>query len=86
MYFHEFLFDLFYFLLNFIRSCPDLTKVMWLTLKPFLEPRLTEKWLNAMSFANRLIDEMKPSCIEYCAKDLSVQQVRLLSLFVKTPI
>ncbi|KAH1015968.1 hypothetical protein HUJ04_007267, partial [Dendroctonus ponderosae] len=57
------------------RSCPDLTKVMWITLKPFLEPRLTEKWLNAMSFTKRLIDEMKPSCIEYCAKDLSAQQL-----------
>lgn len=49
---------------------------MWLILKPYLEPRLTEKWLNAMDFAGKLVEAMEPECIEFCVKELSAQQVR----------
>lgn len=48
---------------------------MWLILKPYLEPRLTEKWLNAMDFAGKLVEAIKPEHIEFCVKELSAQQV-----------
>ncbi|KAL1497606.1 hypothetical protein ABEB36_008536 [Hypothenemus hampei] len=60
--------------LKICRSCPDLAKNMWLILKPYLEPRYTEKWLNAMNFAQKLIVELQPSCINYCIKELTSQQ------------
>ncbi|XP_066251701.1 nucleolar pre-ribosomal-associated protein 1 [Euwallacea similis] len=67
------------------RSCPDLTKNMWLILKPYLEPRLTEKWLNAMSFANKLIAAMEPECIDYCIKELSSHQVAQIIEILVSP-
>ncbi|KAG5865413.1 hypothetical protein JTB14_037774 [Gonioctena quinquepunctata] len=41
-------------------ACPDLN---------------VEKWLNALKFSKNLIQELKPSCIEFCIKELSVVQL-----------
>ncbi|XP_066139562.1 uncharacterized protein [Euwallacea fornicatus] len=71
--------------INICRSCPDLTKNMWLILKPYLEPRLTEKWHNVMNFSNKLIAAMEPECIDYCVKDLSSQQVAQIIEILVSP-
>lgn len=65
-------------------ACPDLTKTMWNNLKPFLEPRWTQKWLNAMQFANNLIRELKPSCIAHCVNEINVIQVSMYTPYCKT--
>ncbi|CAH1129288.1 unnamed protein product [Ceutorhynchus assimilis] len=72
--------------LKICKSCPDLTKNMWLIVKPFLEPRLTEKWLNTMEFSAKLIEEMEPMCIEYCAKDLTPQQLAQIIEMLVSPV
>lgn len=59
------------------RACPDLVKTMWTNLKPFLEPRWTVKWLNAINFAKKLLDELQPDCFESCVNNLNVHQVIL---------
>lgn len=58
-------------------ACPDLTKTIWTNLKPFLEPRVTNKWLNAVKFVKILLNELKPSCIEFCIGDLTAHQVSI---------
>ncbi|XP_050508817.1 nucleolar pre-ribosomal-associated protein 1 [Diabrotica virgifera virgifera] len=52
-------------------ACPDLAKTLWTNLKSYLEPRLSQKWVNAMKFAVNLVKELQPNCLEYCIKDLS---------------
>lgn len=60
------------------KACPDLTRTLWSNLKSFMEPRCTTTWLKTVNFAKQLLDEMEPSCIEYCAKDLKISQVIIL--------
>lgn len=57
------------------KACPDLTKALWSNLKPCVEPRETSGWIKTIHYAEQLLDEIEPSCIEYCAKDLKVHQV-----------
>ncbi|KAJ8946551.1 hypothetical protein NQ314_008865 [Rhamnusium bicolor] len=67
-------------------ACPDLTKTMWNNLKPFLEPRQTQKWLNAMRFAKILLKELQPTCIEFCVKELGVYQLAQIIQFLVAPL
>ncbi|KAJ8964980.1 hypothetical protein NQ317_006386 [Molorchus minor] len=67
-------------------ACPDLAKTMWSNLKPFLEPRLTQKWLNAIKFAKTLLKELQPNCIEFSVKELSVYQLAQIVQFLVAPI
>ncbi|XP_050298339.1 uncharacterized protein LOC126737471 isoform X2 [Anthonomus grandis grandis] len=67
------------------RSCPDLTKNMWSIVKPYLEPRNTEKWLKALEFSKSLVQEMNPVCIEHCAKELSPNQLSQIMEILVTP-
>lgn len=56
-------------------ACPDLVRTTWSNLKPFLEPRSTKKWLNAIDFAKMLLKEISPSRVEFCAKEFNEFQV-----------
>ena len=56
-------------------ACPDLTKIVWSNLKPYLNPRLSKKWLNAIKFASRLVNELDLTCLNPYLKDLTVTQV-----------
>ncbi|XP_023012983.2 nucleolar pre-ribosomal-associated protein 1 [Leptinotarsa decemlineata] len=67
-------------------ACPDLVKTMWGNLKPFLEPRMSQKWLNALKFSKNLILELKPTCIDYCAENLSVMQLFQIVTCLVSPL
>lgn len=56
-------------------ACTDLTRILWSSLKTYLEPRPTKHWLNAVKFSQKLLIELGPSCIEHCINDLSPHQV-----------
>ncbi|CAG9815877.1 unnamed protein product [Phaedon cochleariae] len=56
-------------------ACPDLAKTIWANLKPFLVPRMSDKWLSAMKFAKQLIRELQQNCTEFCMKELNVTQL-----------
>lgn len=56
-------------------ACPDLVKTMWANLKGFLEPRSTTRWLNAIKYAIKLVQQLDPTGIEFCIHELSAQQV-----------
>ncbi|XP_018569378.1 nucleolar pre-ribosomal-associated protein 1 [Anoplophora glabripennis] len=71
---------------NICVACPDLTKTMWTNLKSSLEPRLTEKWLNAMKFAKNLLRELQPSCIEFCANELNINQLAQVIQILVAPL
>lgn len=58
-----------------VGACPDLARTVWTELKPYLEPRATEKWLNVVGFAGKLLDELKPECAEFCTGELGAGQV-----------
>ncbi|XP_057668916.1 uncharacterized protein LOC130901498 [Diorhabda carinulata] len=69
-------------------ACPDISKMLWSNLKPFLEPRLSPKWITAMKFAVKLIKELQPSCINYCILELSdIQLFQIVQcLIVPLPV
>ncbi|KAJ8915188.1 hypothetical protein NQ315_000441 [Exocentrus adspersus] len=67
-------------------ACPDLAKTVWTSLKSSLEPRLTQKWLNALSFTKNLIRELQPSCVEFCVAELSVNQLAQAIQILATPL
>lgn len=57
------------------KACPELTRGLWSSVKAYLEPRATKTWLATVQFAERLLMELDPCCIEFCAKDLTISQV-----------
>lgn len=61
--------------LKICRSCPDLVKKVWNSLRESLEPRWTDNWLSSMKFANLLLDELQPECMELAVNNLNVHQV-----------
>ncbi|XP_030758661.1 uncharacterized protein LOC115884273 [Sitophilus oryzae] len=67
------------------QACPDLCQNIWTILKPFLEPRLTEKWLKAVEFIKSLLDVLDPSCIEYCVTELTPQQLAQIIEILVSP-
>lgn len=58
-----------------VGACPDLARKLWSQLKPYLEPRETVKWLDVLRFARSILEELRPDCVEFCAKELSASQV-----------
>lgn len=72
---HSYVEDL---ILRICKACPDLTKTVWSNLIPFLEPRWSEKWLKALSFAEKLLDGID----EFAMNNLTEQQVRFFFSFV----
>lgn len=58
-----------------VGACPDLARKLWGELKSYLEPRKTIKWLEVLKFAARVLEELRPSCIEFSTSDLSPTQV-----------
>ena len=64
------------------RACPDLAKTVWSSVKTFLEPRWTEKWLKTINFAHKLVDELEPDCIDFAVDNLTVHQVRFYFMFM----
>lgn len=64
-------------------ACTDLTRVVWSSLKSYLEPRLTRNWLNAITFSIKLLIEINPLCIEHCIRDLTPYQVSYLYVLTK---
>lgn len=62
-------------IVKIVGACPDLARNVWSEVKPYLEPRMTEKWQNVVKFAGRVLEELQPSCVEYCARELSASQV-----------
>ncbi|RZC40078.1 nucleolar pre-ribosomal-associated protein 1, partial [Asbolus verrucosus] len=73
-------------IIKICRACPDLTKTMWMNIKPFLEPRWTVKWLSAMKFAGQLLDEVQPECVEFCVNNLNVHQMSQVISFLVAPL
>lgn len=63
-----------------VAACPDLARTLWSELKPYLEPRNTEKWFSILKFVRMLLEALQPDCIEFCARDLSASQVFIGSI------
>ncbi|KAJ3661628.1 hypothetical protein Zmor_006016 [Zophobas morio] len=56
------------------RACPDLAKTVWTSVKTFLEPRWTEKWLKTINLAHKLVDEFESDCIDFAVDNFTVHQ------------
>ncbi|XP_043270889.1 nucleolar pre-ribosomal-associated protein 1 [Venturia canescens] len=57
-------------------ACPDLVKSQLAYTEPFLEPRLSKKWILAMRFLGHLLDSENPeNCLKPCLSELSSSQL-----------
>lgn len=65
-----------------VGACPDLARKLWGDLKTYVEPRATVKWLGVLKFCRRVLEELQPSCVEFCARELTVTQVRAILISV----
>ncbi|XP_015600464.1 nucleolar pre-ribosomal-associated protein 1 [Cephus cinctus] len=57
-------------------ACPDLVRSQFTYTEPFLEPRVSKKWVSVMQFIKKVIESMDgESCIKSCINELSVSQL-----------
>ncbi|XP_029673694.1 nucleolar pre-ribosomal-associated protein 1 [Formica exsecta] len=66
-------------------ACPDLIRSQYGVIEPFLEPRVSPKWICLLRFVKKIIESLDPvSCIKTCTMELNVNRLinTLLSLTV----
>ncbi|KAL0119887.1 hypothetical protein PUN28_007960 [Cardiocondyla obscurior] len=75
-------------------ACPDLIRSQYNAIEPFLEPRISPKWICLLNFIGKIIKSVDPvNCIKICNQELKTNNLinALLSLaspniIVKTAI
>lgn len=73
-------------LIKICSVCPDITKHIWNNIKVALEPRFSPKWLKVVDFMKRLLEELKPSCLEPFIKNLNSQQIGPVITVLVSPL
>lgn len=59
-------------------SCPDLVKYILSHAEPFLEPRVSHKWVNVVNFIQQLIEQLVPECVEQFLSQLNIKQIVII--------
>nr|XP_034186486.1 nucleolar pre-ribosomal-associated protein 1 [Osmia lignaria] len=57
-------------------ACPDLIKFQFSILEPYLEPRVSVKWIAVMQFIRKIINSLDmEACVKICSSELNVLQL-----------
>ncbi|XP_011866793.1 PREDICTED: nucleolar pre-ribosomal-associated protein 1 [Vollenhovia emeryi] len=70
-------------------ACPDLIRSQYNAIEPFLEPRVSSKWVCLLKFIGKIVKSVDPvSCIKTCTGELKANNLisALLSLAVPNMI
>ncbi|XP_076754806.1 nucleolar pre-ribosomal-associated protein 1 [Xylocopa sonorina] len=66
--------------------CPDLIKSQFILLEPYIEPRLSPKWIATMKFAREIIKSVDvETCIRTCSGELSISQLTVVIISLTLP-
>ncbi|KAL6424428.1 hypothetical protein ACFW04_009892 [Cataglyphis niger] len=70
-------------IIKIMGACPDLIRSQYNVIEPFLEPRVSPKWICLLRFAKKIIESLDPvNCIKTCTMELNRLINTLLSLTV----
>ncbi|XP_014481768.1 PREDICTED: uncharacterized protein LOC106748083 [Dinoponera quadriceps] len=72
-----------------MKACPDLIRSQYGSVEPFLEPRVSPKWICLLKFVKKVIESVDPTtCVKTCSTDLTTNNLTntLLSLTVPSVI
>ncbi|XP_029174651.1 nucleolar pre-ribosomal-associated protein 1 [Nylanderia fulva] len=71
--------------IKIMRACPDLIRSQYVAVEPFLEPRVSSKWICLLRFVKKVIESLDPvNCIKTCTAELNANRLTntLLSLTI----
>ncbi|KAJ9585856.1 hypothetical protein L9F63_020498 [Diploptera punctata] len=72
--------------LKIVTACPDLTKCVLSSVEPFLEPRVSVKWMKTIKFVKQLIKNMDPEqCLKPYVAELTTHQITNIVQTLTTP-
>nr|XP_031843473.1 nucleolar pre-ribosomal-associated protein 1 [Nomia melanderi] len=58
--------------IKIMTACPDLIKSQFTLLEPYIEPKVSMKWISAMKFVRKVIASLDAeSCLKTCSSELS---------------
>ncbi|EFN70096.1 Nucleolar pre-ribosomal-associated protein 1 [Camponotus floridanus] len=67
-------------------ACPDLIRSQYNVIEPFLEPRVSPKWICLLRFIKKVIESLDAvSCIKTCAMELNANRLINKLLFLIVP-
>ncbi|XP_011695235.1 PREDICTED: nucleolar pre-ribosomal-associated protein 1 isoform X1 [Wasmannia auropunctata] len=76
-------------IVRIMAACPDLIRSQYNAVEPFLEPRMSPKWISLLKFIEKIVKSVNPvSCIKNCTAELKANNLisALLSLAVPSAI
>ncbi|XP_043517352.1 uncharacterized protein LOC122532565 isoform X2 [Frieseomelitta varia] len=72
--------------IKIMTACPDLIKAQFIRLEPYIEPRVSLKWIKAMKFVKETIQAVDVDiCIKTCSLELNVLQLANAVLSITLP-
>ncbi|XP_011143515.1 uncharacterized protein LOC105185594 isoform X1 [Harpegnathos saltator] len=70
-----------------MKACPDLIRSQYGSVEPFLEPRVSPKWICLLRFVKKIIESVNPAtCIKICSVELTINNLINALLFLTVPI
>ncbi|XP_036142931.1 nucleolar pre-ribosomal-associated protein 1 isoform X2 [Monomorium pharaonis] len=76
-------------IVRIMSACPDLIRSQYSAVEPFLEPRVSSKWVCLLKFVGKIVEAVNPiTCIKICATELKPNNLisALLSLAIPSAI
>ncbi|KAF7997187.1 hypothetical protein HCN44_005464 [Aphidius gifuensis] len=61
--------------IKILAACPDLIRSQLMYTEPYLEPRISKKWLAVMKFIRNIFDNINTNILETCLPELSMSQL-----------
>nr|XP_012144425.1 PREDICTED: nucleolar pre-ribosomal-associated protein 1 [Megachile rotundata] len=63
-------------IIKIMTACPDLIKSQFTILEPYIEPRVSLKWMQSMQFVKKIINSVDvENCIKICSSELNISQL-----------
>ncbi|EZA54632.1 Nucleolar pre-ribosomal-associated protein [Ooceraea biroi] len=67
-------------------ACPDLIRSQYSAIEPFLEPRVSPKWISLLRFVNKIIESIDPTgCIRNYSLELNAKNLISILLSLTVP-
>ncbi|CAD1472827.1 unnamed protein product, partial [Heterotrigona itama] len=72
--------------IKIMTACPDLIKAQFIRLEPYVEPRVSSKWIEAMKFVKQIVQATDvDTCMKTCSLELNVSQLANAVLSITLP-
>ncbi|CAL7951618.1 unnamed protein product [Xylocopa violacea] len=72
--------------IKILTVCPDLIKSQFVLLEPYIEPRLSPKWIATMKFIREIIQSVDvETCMKTCSVELNVSQLAVAIVSLTLP-